>query len=186
MRFGYTRQLCKLAISRKQIMMALGLLAVPAAVRVQQAALAEPLPPKPQISHPAVPKASLNDPRTVRLASFFSRLQCPVRSLAGDFVTAADENHLDWRLLPSISVIESGGGRAYKNNNIFGWSNGAVMFPSIRRSIHEVAYKLGRSPLYRRSNTVGKLRTYNSDQDYVQNVVAVMNRISPQPEVALP
>jgi hypothetical protein len=94
-------------------------------------------------------------------------------------VKAADDNQLDWRLLPSISVIESGGGKAYHNNNIFGWSNGDVLFPSIRHSIHEVAYKLGRSPLYRHRDTVGKLRVYNTDSEYVQNVLNVMNRISP-------
>jgi hypothetical protein len=99
--------------------------------------------------------------------------------LAEEFVHAADDNHLDWRLLPSISVIESGGGKAYKNNNIFGWANGEYPFPSIRSGIHEVAYKLGRSPLYRNRDVVGKLRVYNPNEGYVENVVMVMNRISP-------
>ncbi|MBV9611265.1 MAG: glucosaminidase domain-containing protein, partial [Acidobacteriaceae bacterium] len=99
--------------------------------------------------------------------------------LAEDFVQAADENQLDWRLLPSISVIESGGGKAYRNNNIFGWNNGATLFPSIRAGLNEVAYKLSHSPLYRNRDIPGKLRLYNPDESYAGAVVSVMNRISP-------
>ena len=171
-------------------MVAIGLLAVPAAaVRMQHTtdASAQPtFPDKPAAPKPPASSATpvsevrTQDPRAVRLAKFFSELHCPIRTLAEDFIHAADENHLDWRLLPSISVIESGGGKAYKNNNIFGWNNGAELFPSIRHGIREVAFKLGRSPLYRRSNTAGKLHTYNSDESYVDSVLGVMNRISPE------
>ncbi len=137
-------------------------------------------------SRPALNSASLEttDPRVDRLTKFFSQLHCPVRSLSADFVTAADENHIDWRLLPSISVIESGGGKAYRNNNIFGWNNGNMLFRSIRRSIHEIAYKLGRSPLYRHRDTVGKLKHLQRRfRLHAQNVLEVMNRISPTPDV---
>jgi flagellum-specific peptidoglycan hydrolase FlgJ len=94
-------------------------------------------------------------------------------------VNAADDNHLDWRLLPSISVIESGGGKAYRNNNIFGWNNGLSLFPSIRSGIREVAYKLGKSSLYRNRDAVAKLHLYNPDPTYAERVLAVMQRISP-------
>lgn len=160
--------------------MALGLTVVPAAVGISQVSgKAAPVPATKPTTRKAVAAADASDPRVVRLSRFFSRLQCPVRSLSADFVSAADENHLDWRLLPSISVVESGGGKVYRNNNIFGWSNGTVLFSSIRRSIHEIAFKLGRSPLYRHEDTLGKLRIYNSDAEYARNVLDVMNRISP-------
>jgi hypothetical protein len=116
------------------------------------------------------------------LQKFFAKLHCPVKEFASDFVAAADENNLDWRLLPSISVVESGGGKAYRNNNIFGWDQGTHAFASIRSSIQEVAAKLGRSPLYRRHpDAAGKLRIYNRNDGYVESVVALMERISPAP-----
>ncbi|MGH9693523.1 MAG: hypothetical protein ACRD5Z_05250 [Bryobacteraceae bacterium] len=119
------------------------------------------------------------DPRAVRLRRFLSKLHCPVAVMSEDFVHAADDNHLDWRLLPSIAVIESSGGKAYKNNNIFGWRNGDEVFPTVRAGLNHVAYKLGRSPLYRSRSVLGKLRLYNPNEEYPGNVMAVMNRISP-------
>lgn len=110
---------------------------------------------------------------------FFSSLRCPVLGLAEEFVHAADDNHLDWRLLPSISVIESGGGKAFRNNNIFGWDNGNQMFPTIRAGLNTVAFKLGKSTLYRNRDVRGKLRLYNPDESYAGKVLSVMNRISP-------
>lgn len=154
-----------------------GLLLFPFAAQVQLAAPSPAAVTKMPAAHPV--KAPAADVRVDRLSHFFASLRCPVLPLAGDFVKAADDNHIDWRLLPSISVIESGGGKVYRNNNIFGWSNGNVLFSSIRHSIHEIAFKLGRSPLYSRQDTAGKLKIYNSDQDYVDSVLEVMNRISP-------
>jgi hypothetical protein len=117
--------------------------------------------------------------RVIRLHGFLAKLHCPVVDLARDFVLAADANHLDWRLLPSISVIESGGGKQYRNNNIFGWNQGLEIFPSIRAGLDTVAFKLGQSSLYRNRNVLGKLRLYNPDDSYPGRVLSVMRRISP-------
>lgn len=119
------------------------------------------------------------DPRTIRLKKFFAKLHCPVLNLADEFIHAADDNELDWRLLPSISVIESGGGKAYRNNNIFGWNQGLQEFPTIRAGIHHVAFKLAKSPLYQNRDLLGKLRLYNPNESYPDSVLTVMNRISP-------
>ena len=121
------------------------------------------------------------DPRTIRLKKFLNKLRCPVAYLSEEFVRAADDNHLDWRLLPSIAIIESGGGKAYvrEKNNIFGWGGGEIYFTSVHASLHAVAYELGRGPLYRRHNSLGKLHLYNPDENYAQQVMAVMRRISP-------
>ena len=161
----------KSAVVPKLLAVAAGLIALPLTIRTERVA---PPPPKPvKLSQPAL------DPRTVRLTNFLTRLHCPVAALASDFIRAADENHLDWRLLPSIAMIESGGGKAYKNNNIFGWNNGDRLFPSVRAGIEEVAYRLGKGPLYRHRNSIGKLRLYNPNDGYVNMVLHVMNRISP-------
>jgi hypothetical protein len=177
MKVSYRSSQTKLSLASKQLLVSVAVLALPITGCQERVASA----PTPKISaklaeKPAPPEP---DPRTVRLGIFLSRLHCPVSYLAGEFVQAADENGLDWRLLPSISVIESGGGKAYRNNNIFGWGNGDILFKSLQAGIHEVAFKLGRSPLYRNRNVEAKLRIYNPNEEYAANVITVMNRISP-------
>ena len=61
-----------------------------------------------------------NDPRLQSLKKFFQESDCPAQDLSEEFLRAADQNNLDWRLLPSISLVESGGGREARNNNMFG------------------------------------------------------------------
>jgi hypothetical protein len=164
----------------KQLMIIAGLIALPITMRLEKVAKADtipaPQPPRPESQAEPVPR---QDARTIRLRSFFSKLRCPVAYLAQDFVEAADDNQLDWRLLPSISVVESGGGKAARNNNIFGWNNGNQLFPTLRAGINHVAFKLGKSSLYRDRDSAGKLRIYNPDESYVHTVLDVMNRISP-------
>ncbi|MDQ2840484.1 MAG: hypothetical protein M3Y72_05485 [Acidobacteriota bacterium] len=158
--------------------MATGLLLLPVTAKLDRAATAKSIPAR-------TPASVKPDARIARLRRFFSTLHCPVLSMAEDFVQAADNNHLDWRLLPSISVIESGGGKAYRNNNIFGWNQGLQPFPSIRAGLDLVAYRLGNSSLYRNRDLVGKLHLYNPDQSYAAKVIDVMNRISPVADLSL-
>lgn len=155
--------------------MATGLLVLPITAKIEQSG-ATPLP----LKGSGLPASDL---RTERLQKFFAKLHCPVLNLAEDFIHAADDNHLDWRLLPSISVIESSGGKAYRNNNIFGWDNPLQAFPSIRVGLNVVAFKLGKSPLYRDRDVPGKLRLYNPDQSYASRVMSVMKSISPVAEL---
>lgn len=177
MRFGYRRVRRALSQHSKQVLIVLGLLIVPITSRFENSAEAKPLPPlnPPQ---PAKP-----DARAIRLKKFLTHLHCPDAYLAEDFIHAADDNQLDWRLLPSISVIESSGGKAYKNNNIFGWDQGQQFFPTIRAGLNEVAFKLGKSPLYRNRSSVAKLHLYNPEEGYAASVLSVMNRISPTEDV---
>jgi hypothetical protein len=157
-----------------------GLLVLPVAAKLETVPAIKRVPAKtPQ-------KPAKTDPRAIRLRTFFAKLHCPVLNMSEDFIQAADSNHLDWRLLPSISVIESGGGKAYRNNNLFGWNNGDQAFPSLRAGLDLVAFKLGRSPLYRHRDVLGKLRIYNPDAAYPTKVMNVMNRISPVPELRTP
>lgn len=120
------------------------------------------------------------DQRVILLKQFFAERDCPVHKYAEDFVLAADTNDLDWRLLPSIAFVESGGGKAFKNNNVFGWANAAKRFASIRAGIYKVADRLNNSRLYRDKDTRGILRTYNEDKAYSARVLRVMSRIGPE------
>jgi hypothetical protein len=164
----------------KGLMIIAGLLVLPLTAKLETVPPVKAVPAKPP------QKPAKADPRAVRLRSFFAKLHCPVLNMSEDFVQAADKNQLDWRLLPSISIIESGGGKAYRNNNLFGWDNGDQAFPSLRAGLDVVAYKLGKSPLYRNRDVVGKLRIYNPDLTYPAKVISVMNRISPIPSVRMP
>jgi len=119
------------------------------------------------------------DPRLVRLQQFFSDKDCPAHKFAGDFIEAADDNDLDWRLLPSISYVGSGGGREYRNNNILGWANAGKRFESVRAGIRMVAERLATSPLYRDKGVDDILRTYNPEHgEYAARVKSVMRQIA--------
>ncbi len=140
-----------------------GLLAAPVTASVQQ--------------YRYSPEVKQNDPRLSRLEKFFGDRDCPLRTVARDFLIAADQNHLDWRLLPSISFIESSGGKYHRNNNVFGWDSCKEKFPSIRAGIHYVAAQLGESKRYKGKDLDSKLQTYNPVPEYGQRVKAVMRAI---------
>jgi hypothetical protein len=120
-----------------------------------------------------------NDPRLESLRKFFQQGDCPAQHLSEEFLRAADQNNLDWRLLPSISLVESGGGREVRNHNLFGWDGGKAMFPSERAGIHNVAGRLANSKRYRDKGVDEILRVYNPNAEYPGIVKSVMRRISP-------
>ena len=144
----------------RRLFVAAGLLAAPVATTVTDA--------KP----PVRPKSA--DNRLSRLAKFFDAHHCPLKNHAADFLEAADRNQLDWRLLPSISVVESGGGKEYRNNNVLGWANCAQGFPSIAAGIRTVARRLSRSQLYRNKTVDRILATYNPRPEYSMKVKTLM------------
>ena len=77
----------------RDFLLVAGLLAVPCSMSLNQ--------------YQPNPSVDSNDPRLRRLVQFFGDRDCPLKEAAADFLIAADQNHLDWRLLPSISMIES-------------------------------------------------------------------------------
>ena len=121
------------------------------------------------------------DLRESILRKFFKDHKCPAEKYAGTFVNEADAHGLDWRLLPSLSVIESGGGRTAKGNNLFGWANGKRKFDSISEAIHHVAEVLSQGRFYHGKNLEAKLFTYNHRTQYREMVMGVMSKIGPSP-----
>lgn len=152
------------------LVVAAGLLAAPA--------LADPDP----IHVKLIPQA---DARWKAIKEFFQKNNSPAQEYAADFLVAADQNKLDWRLLPSLSLIESGGGKEARNNNIFGWGNCKISFRDTREGIYQVADRLRNSYLYKGKDNLEKiLWTYNPRKEYVKQVLAVMNRLGPAPAAA--
>ena len=142
-----------------------GMVSLPSSISKQQTLNL----PVPDYSH---------DARLKTLQKFFGKAGCPAQKYSEEFIEAADTNDLDWRLLPSISFIESTGGKAAKNNNLFGWDSGRAEFSSPVAGIHEVGYRLAHSDLYRDKDVDGILATYNPDAEYAQRVKFVMRQIS--------
>jgi hypothetical protein len=125
-----------------------------------------------------------HDPRVGVLRDFFVALNSPASNLAEDFLLAADLHGLDWRLLPSIAIIESGGGRESMNNNILGWDSCRQSFPSVRAGIHTVADRLSNSRLYKGKDLDRKLRLYNQNAIYPAKVKGLMARLATRLEYA--
>jgi hypothetical protein len=119
------------------------------------------------------------DPRYTALHLFFDKGSCPASQYTNEFLAAADTYTLDWRLLPSISFVESTGGKAGRNNNIFGWDSGRAQFSTPAAAIYTVGYRLAHSDLYRDKSLDAVLATYNPDAAYGRKVKTVMRRIAP-------
>jgi hypothetical protein len=127
----------------------------------------------------SLPLLAQQDPRLNRLKSFFEAAHSPIRHLAADFLAAADYHNLDWRLLPSISMVESTAGKNCSGNNVFGWKSGRKEFASVREAIYVIASRLAHSRLYRGKNVDGILATYNPRPGYTARVKAMMRRVDP-------
>jgi hypothetical protein len=125
-----------------------------------------------------VEKSPSEDPRLNALRKFFTTLKCPLASAAEVFLAEADSHNLDWRLLPSLAIIETGGGRVSRGNNIFGWNNGNASFPSLGAAIHQVAKTLADGSAYKNKTLIGLLKTYNPVQGYAEKVQLMMSQVA--------
>ncbi len=137
-----------------------------------------PSTPKPQM------EAKQEDPRVGLLRKFFRSNASPAEEYSEEFLLAADQHTLDWRLLPSISLLESGGGRYARNNNLFGWDCGRASFASVKHAIHEVAYNLSHARPYRNRSLDAKLAFYNQDASYAPRIKSLMQQIAVTPRLS--
>ncbi len=89
-------------------------------------------------------KKRLRQLKTEEIRRFYARYGYPpLYDYAEVFVDAAEIYGLDYRLLPAISIIESGGGRnLFRPYNPFGW--GYKSFSSFEEAIYYVAFKIRR------------------------------------------
>jgi hypothetical protein len=129
----------------------------------------------------AVAKSSdgfVQDPRHSRLEEFFEGR--PAEKFAGRFLEESDSHGLDWRLLPALAFVETGGGKRVKReNNWFGWNSGRARFATVEDAIHTIAEKLTESVLYRGKSLNAKMRTFNRHPSYPARVRRVMGNIGP-------
>jgi hypothetical protein len=128
----------------------------------------------PAAPRPEPPKA---DPRIARLEHFFHVYHCPAPYHVSDYLRAADDYELDYRLLPAVSVRETLCGIAAVENNRWGFHNGTVGFPSIEAGIDFMAHRLAQHPYYKGKTLQQKLFTYNPRSAYPGEVTRIMQQI---------
>ena len=131
----------------------------------------------PSIAQRAPESKHVEDPRLNRLRVFLENIHSPIKRLAPDFLNAADWHGLDWRLLPGISMVETGAGREAEHNNIFGWDSGRKTFASIREAIYLVASRFAHSKLYRGKELDEILAVYNPKPNYAERVKTAMRQV---------
>lgn len=81
------------------------------------------------------------DFRVENLRKFLQKYNSPLTSYAEEFVIYADENSLDYRLVPAITGVESTFGKRIPQGsyNAYGWANGEYEFESWEDSIKHVS-----------------------------------------------
>src|SRR5690349_7987174 len=99
------------------------------AVSPRQGALSARIPHKSPVRPASVRRTVSGDYRQLALQKYFQNCGCPAAKWTGVFIREADRNQLDWRLVASIAMIESTGGKHYKNRNILGWKSALQRFP---------------------------------------------------------
>ena len=128
---------------------------------------------------PAPDSGGKEDPRLALLERFFEASDAPAKEFSHLFISEADTHDLDWRLLPSISFVETTGGKAARNNNFFGWDCGRAEFTSVSEGLRTVAYHLSHAAQYKNKELDDLLWAYNPNPEYSRKVKSVMDRIAP-------
>lgn len=133
------------------------------------------------------------------LKAFFLKYKSPLVDYTGTFIKVADENNLDYRLLPAISCIESSCGKRLipDSHNPFGWGiygNNVLKFKNYDEGIAKVGEGLNKNyiakgfdtpekiaPVYNppsHQSWLGKLRYFMNEMDKVQTTSGIISDAS--------
>jgi hypothetical protein len=125
------------------------------------------------------------DNRVSKLKKFLSAQNSPLEDYAEDFVYWADQYELDYRLVPSITGVESSFGKKIPINsfNAYGWNNGNYLFKSWPQSIEHVSNTLKNKYYQKGANNIEKIakRYAPPSKNWAYNVKYFMNKIDPIP-----
>lgn len=127
----------------------------------------------------SAPTKKVTDKRVTQIKKYLSKRNAPLAKYAQDFVDAADQYKIDYRIVAAISIIESGGGKTtFKPYNAWGW--GKSGFKNWTEGIYTVSK--GIAKYYSKGLTTPKLisKTYcpPSADNWANKVQYVMNEIS--------
>lgn len=130
--------------------------------------------------------ASDQDERVKRLSLFLKSRNSPLKSYAQDFIRTADKYGVDWKLVPSITGVESSFGLAIPQGsyNAYGWANGEFYFKSWPDSIEVVTKVLRENYIDRGADTVWKIAPIYAppSQTWAGKVSNFMNNIENFPD----
>lgn len=99
------------------------------------------------------------DYRVENLKNFLESVNSPLTPYAQNFVLEADKYGLDYRLVPSISGVESTFGKRIpaKSYNAYGWVNGNYSFKSWQDSIEVVSSTLKYNYIDKGANSISEI-----------------------------
>lgn len=99
------------------------------------------------------------DYRVNILRAYLAKNGSPLADYAENFVATADKYHLDWRLVPAISGVESTFGKRipYNSYNAYGWANGDYKFASWEDSIEIVTKTLREKYLDKGAGSISQI-----------------------------
>ena len=114
------------------------------------------------------------DPRVVRLRSFFKKFGSPLENNAEVFTEVADKYQIDYRLLPSIAMVESSGGKhtpSCARYNPFGWTSltspcGFWRFVSFDEAVRYVAKEISTSSYYSDFRKEGSIKELSESYNH--------------------
>ncbi len=125
------------------------------------------------------------DLRVDKLEKFFGQYNSVLASYAKEFVKYADENGLDWRLLPAISGVESTFGKQMISGtyNAYGWAGGLYRFSSWEDSIAVISKSLKEDYLEKGAPSLSRIarRYCPPSSTWKYKVEYFMARIDPFP-----
>ena len=125
------------------------------------------------------------DRRQLALKRFLKTHNSPLAKHSKNLVSAADQYHLDWRLVAAIAGVESTFGKNTPVNsyNAYGWANGAYYFNSWEESIVVVSETLRTRYIDRGATNISKIaRIYAPpSQSWAWKVRYFMQKIEPLP-----
>ena len=125
-----------------------------------------------------IPQNNIPDEvKVAKIRAYLEKRNSPLAEYAEEFVKAADEYGIDYRIVAAISIIESGGGKNnFRPYNAWGW--GKKGFANWTEGIWTVSASIGR--YYSKGLTTPKLISYSLSPNadvWASKVQGVMNVI---------
>ncbi len=121
-----------------------------------------------------------NDVRVTAVQNVLKKYDSILVPEAENFVYYADKHGIDWRLLVSISGLESYFGARYVQGsyNAYGWGGGYIYFESWEDGIDTISYALKTKYYDRGANTVEKIGPiYAENPHWAERISRFMTQI---------
>ncbi len=117
------------------------------------------------------------------LISYLRNKKSPLEEYTEKLILSAENNNIDWRLIPAITGVESSFGKRipYNSYNAYGWANGEYKFDSWEESIEIVSQTLNKKYVQKGATNIDKIaRIYAPPSTtWADKVKFFINQIDP-------